>query len=103
VGQDGKAATFAIDVPGLADVSPIVSENFLGPTSTIQEQVARGVMIYKIGRALQVVGMIVLPVGMVGNVYDPHLVTVQESLVIAGVGVVIFGLGWVLQQAGRPR
>ena len=36
-------------------------------------------MLYKLGRGLQVVGMILLPVGMVGNILQPEKVTVQES------------------------
>jgi hypothetical protein len=60
-------------------------------------------MLYKLGRALQVAGMIILPIGMVGNIYDATLISVQESLVIAGVGIVVFGIGWLLQQAGGPR
>ncbi len=58
-------------------------------------------MLYKLGRALQVAGMIILPVGMAGNIVRPEQVTVQDSLVIAGVGAVVFGVGWLLQQAGR--
>jgi hypothetical protein len=60
-------------------------------------------MLFKLGRALQLIGMIVLPVGMVGNVMRPELISVQNSLVIAGVGIVVFGVGWLLQQFSRPR
>ncbi len=60
-------------------------------------------MLYKLGRVLQVTGMIVLPVGMVGNIVRPEQVTVQDSLVIAGIGIAVFALGWLLQQVGRPR
>ena len=60
-------------------------------------------MLFKLGRAMQLVGMIVLPVGMVGNIMRPDLISVQNSLVIAGVGIVVFGVGWLLQQFGRPR
>jgi uncharacterized membrane protein YGL010W len=60
-------------------------------------------MLYKLGRAMQVAGMIVLPVGMVGNIVRPELVSVQYSLVIAGVGIAVFALGWLLQQVGRSR
>jgi hypothetical protein len=60
-------------------------------------------MLFKLGRVLQIVGMIILPVGMAGNIVRPEQISVQDSLVIAGVGVVVFGVGWLLQQAGRPR
>jgi hypothetical protein len=58
-------------------------------------------MVYKLGRALQVAGMIILPVGVVGNILDQTKVTLQDSLMVAAVGLGVFGLGWVLQQAGR--
>jgi len=60
-------------------------------------------MLFKLGRILQIAGMLILPVGMVGNMYDQRLVSVQESLTIAGVGIVVFCVGWLLQQAARPR
>ncbi|HEY1376821.1 MAG TPA: hypothetical protein VGF55_08500 [Gemmataceae bacterium] len=60
-------------------------------------------MLYKFGRALQVAGMIILPVGMAGNIVRPEQISVRDSLVIAGVGVVVFGAGWLLQQLGRGR
>jgi hypothetical protein len=60
-------------------------------------------MLYKLGRALQIVGMIVLPVGMAGNIVRPEQISVQESLAIAGVGVAIFIVGWLIQQAAKPR
>jgi len=60
-------------------------------------------MLFKLGRGLQVAGMIILPVGMVGNIVRPEQITQHESLAIAGVGIAVFGLGWLLQQAGRSR
>ncbi len=59
-------------------------------------------MLYKVGRFLQVVGMILLPVGIAGNVADPQRVTLGTSLALAGLGVVVFAAGWSLQQAGKP-
>jgi hypothetical protein len=58
--------------------------------------------LYQAGRFLQVVGMLVLPVGMVGNMVDPVRVDVKTSLLVAGAGIVIFALGYLLQQAGKP-
>jgi hypothetical protein len=60
-------------------------------------------MLYKLGRALQVAGMLIMPVGMAGNIMRPEQITVQDSLTIAAVGIAVFGLGWLLQQAGRSR
>jgi hypothetical protein len=58
-------------------------------------------MLYRFGRALQVAGMIILPVGMVGNIVRPAQITVQESLTVAAVGIAVFAFGWLLQQGGR--
>jgi len=60
-------------------------------------------MFYKLGRILQVAGMIILPIGMVGNIVRPEQISVQESLMVAGVAIAIFGVGWLLQQWGRSQ
>lgn len=60
-------------------------------------------LLYKIGRFLQLVGMIVLPVGVAGNLADPDRVGVKLSLLIAGAGLLIFCAGWVAQQYGHPQ
>ena len=62
-----------------------------------------GALLYKLGRFLQVVGMLVTPAGMAGNLVDPVRVDVKMSLMVAGMGIVIFTTGWLLQQVGRPR
>src|SRR4051794_25601824 len=84
---------------------PVVSGvRILQPDSLRSKNAHReAVMLYKLGRALQVAGMIILPVGMAGNIVRPEQITVQDSLVIAGAAVAVFGLGWLLQQVGRPR
>jgi hypothetical protein len=58
-------------------------------------------MLYKVGRFLQVVGMIVLPLGVAGNLARPDQIDVRTSLTISGVGVAIFVIGYLLQQAGK--
>jgi hypothetical protein len=60
-------------------------------------------MLYRLGRFLQLVGLLICPVGIAGNVARPEEITLKVSLVIAGCGMVIFVLGWLLQQANRPR
>ncbi|MCS6849715.1 MAG: hypothetical protein NZ700_00930 [Gemmataceae bacterium] len=59
-------------------------------------------MLYLLGRLLQIVGLILLPVGVAGNLARPEEVTLAVSLGIAGVGVAVFALGWLLQQKGKP-
>jgi len=60
-------------------------------------------MLYKLSRFLQLLGLLICPVGIAGNVARPDEVTVKMSLMISGAGILIFALGWLLQQAARPR
>jgi hypothetical protein len=60
-------------------------------------------MLYKFSRFLQLLGLLICPVGIAGNVARPEDVTVKMSLMISGAGILIFALGWLLQQAARPR
>lgn len=53
-------------------------------------------MRYRLGRLLQLIGLILLPVAIAGNVARPEQVTLSISLVIAGVGVAVFYLGRLL-------
>jgi len=59
-------------------------------------------MLYKLGRFLQLVGLLILPVGVAGNVARPEMVGVRASLVIAVGGILVFMVGWLLQQVGKP-
>jgi hypothetical protein len=58
-------------------------------------------MLYRLGRILQFLGLIILPVAMAGEI-GGHL-KLWTSLSLSGVGIVVFLLGWLLQQAARPR
>lgn len=62
-------------------------------------------MLYRLGRFLQLLGLLICPAGIVGNVAVPEQkqITLKTSLLIAASGMVIFVLGWLLQQANRPR
>jgi hypothetical protein len=61
-------------------------------------------LLYKLGRLLQVVGMVLLPLAVAGNLVpeEAHRLDLRTSLALSGVGITVFGLGWLLQQAGRP-
>jgi hypothetical protein len=60
-------------------------------------------MLYKLGRLLQLVGLILLPVAIAGNVAREEQINLRVSLTLSAVGVGVFVLGWWLQQATRPR
>jgi hypothetical protein len=53
-------------------------------------------------RLLQLIGLILLPVGVVGQVVRPEVIGVREMLMITGAGIGVFFVGWMLQgkQAG---
>jgi hypothetical protein len=65
-------------------------------------------MLYRIGRSLQVVGMILLPIAIAGNLAPgdqpgTNQLDLRTSLTISAVGILVFVLGYLIQQAGRPR
>ncbi|MFL5331314.1 MAG: hypothetical protein ACJ8C4_20700 [Gemmataceae bacterium] len=54
-------------------------------------------MRYRIGRFLQVAGMLIAPIGVAGNVLHPETVTEKHMLLTACAGLAIFGLGRFVQ------
>jgi hypothetical protein len=57
---------------------------------------------FSFGRFLQLVGLVLLPMAIAGNLANERL-TLKESLAMSGVGILIFSVGWLLQQGARPR
>lgn len=64
-------------------------------------------MLYKIARLLQLLGLILVPVALAGNLADvagaDNRLSVKQMLVFAGLGVALFYLGYLLQQRTRPQ
>lgn len=58
-------------------------------------------MLYKAGRTLQVLGMILLPVAIAGNLAPEQPLDLRASLTLSAVGIGVFALGYLLQQASR--
>ncbi len=58
-------------------------------------------MLYKLGRVLQIVGLILLPLAIAGNLSPERTLDLRESLTLSALGVIVFGVGYFLQQAGR--
>jgi hypothetical protein len=50
-----------------------------------------------IARALQLIGLLVLPIGIAGNIHDPTRVTEGVMLGLTAVGGLIFYVGWSIQ------
>ena len=44
-----------------------------------------------------------VPAGIAGNVLRPEEVTLKDSLMIAAGGILVFTVGWLLQQTTKPR
>jgi hypothetical protein len=61
-------------------------------------------MTYRLARALQMIGLLIVPVAVAGNAAEaagaPFSLTLGESLVLATIGFVIFYAGYTLQ--GKP-
>ena len=60
-------------------------------------------MLYRLGRLLQLIGMLILPLAIAGNLSPETALTLKQSLTMSGIGVLVFMLGWLIQQAGRPE
>jgi hypothetical protein len=57
---------------------------------------------YRLGRFLQLLGLLVAPAGLAGNVARPDLVGERGELAVLGAGILLFTLGWLLQRAAKP-
>ncbi|MCC6418026.1 MAG: hypothetical protein IT429_07220 [Gemmataceae bacterium] len=57
-------------------------------------------MLYHLARLLQLAGLVILPVAVMGNVADERL-SLKESLILSAVGVGVFVVGWLLQQTTK--
>jgi len=61
----------------------------------------RNRMLYKIGRLLQLVGLILPPIAVAGNIAEK--LTLWQSLSISAAGMLVFYLGWLLQHTVKPE
>ncbi len=59
-------------------------------------------MRYKLGRLLQFLGLLLLPVAIAGNLANEKL-DLKASLTLSAVGMLIFFAGWLVQQGTRPQ
>jgi hypothetical protein len=57
-------------------------------------------MLYKVGRVLQLAGLVLLPVAVSGELAGS--LTLKEELILAGVGIAVFLAGWWVQQQAKP-
>src|SRR5262249_37006074 len=67
---------------------------------------AEAFMLYKIARFLQLAGLIIVPIGIAGNLAernDKPVLDLKESLLLSTIGCLVFFCGWLLQQSIRPK
>jgi hypothetical protein len=57
-------------------------------------------LLYRLGRFLQLVGLIALPLAVAGNL-APDPLPLGTSLALSAAGVVVFLTGLLLQNAGK--
>jgi hypothetical protein len=57
-------------------------------------------MRYAIARFLQLVGLLLLPLAIAGNLANERL-NLKESLELSAVGIMVFAAGWLLQQGTK--
>jgi hypothetical protein len=60
-------------------------------------------MLYKIGRFLQLVGLLLLPLAIAGNLSPENPLSLGASLTLSSVGILIFFAGWLLQQTSGKK
>jgi hypothetical protein len=60
-------------------------------------------VVYRLGRFLQLLGLLIAPVGMAGNLARPDQVSEGKMLGILGAGIVVFGIGWLIQRGAKPQ
>jgi hypothetical protein len=60
-------------------------------------------MVFKLGRFLQLLGLLIAPAGVVGNLVQRDVVTEGVMLTILFVGGGVFLIGWLLQQTSRKK
>jgi hypothetical protein len=57
-----------------------------------------------LGRALQIIGLILVPVAVAGNLAEiahaPVALSLGESLLVSVIGISLFYLGWLLNNRG---
>lgn len=58
-------------------------------------------MLYKLGRVLQLAGLVILPVAMAGDLAGK--MELKQSLSLSLLGILVFFTGWLVQQAAREH
>jgi hypothetical protein len=57
-------------------------------------------MVYRLARLLQLMGLVILPVAIAGELAER--LSLGESLVLSAFGLAVFLAGWLLQKGSQP-
>jgi hypothetical protein len=57
-------------------------------------------MLYRLGRLFQLLGLLILPAAIAGNLAEK--LDLKQSLTMSGIGIAVFFSGWLLQQGRQP-
>ena len=64
-------------------------------------------MVYKLARLLQLAALVILPVAISGNIAKgrdgQEILSLKDSLSLSAIGVLLFVIGWLLQQGSKPK
>jgi hypothetical protein len=60
-------------------------------------------MLFRLGRTLQLIGLLLLPLAIAGNLSPENTLNLKQSMTLSGIGIGVFVLGYLLQQASRPQ
>jgi hypothetical protein len=61
------------------------------------------IMLYKLGRLMQIIGLLLLPIAMAGNLVPDIPVSLGNMLALTIFGVLVFFIGYSLQQVGKHK
>ncbi len=60
-------------------------------------------ILYRLGRLMQLIGLLLLPLAIAGNLSPNDPLSLGQSLALSCAGIVVFIVGYLLQQVGRPE
>lgn len=52
---------------------------------------------------MQLLGLLILPAAIAGNLAREDQIDLKVSLAMSAVGIIVFTIGWLIQQGSRPR
>ena len=60
-------------------------------------------ILYRLGRTMQLIGLLLLPLAIAGNLSPENTLNLKQSMTLSGIGIGVFVVGYLLQQSSRPQ